>query len=434
MSTAQIITPKTTIADAGALIYTSGTTGKPKACSIKNQLICFAGAPQAADMANPTKYLPARTYSCMPIFHGTTFFVGVCQSAATSSCFCIGRRFSARNFWRDIHDSKATRMLYVGELCRFLLKPPPGPFDKNHNCLVALGNGLQADVWLAFQKRFNVPEIREYYRSTDSTVRYDNRHFVSRGSRGVGRLEYIGTLRRRLEKRVYIVKFDYDTEMPYRDPQTGFCVPAKHDEPGEAIARIESMVGYTNYHGNTAATEAKLLRNVFAQGDLFQRSGDLLVHESSGWVRFVDRIGDTFRWRGENVSAGEIRAFLCELPEIHDAIVVGKKLQGYDGQAGAAALTLKSESSAAGGEAKVMKGLYQTLKKKGVPSYAMPRLVVITPGEMTVGDTFKHAKQVVRALNWGGSEGGNKYWLDEEDYKLLDERSWQRIVNGKAKL
>lgn len=431
-------TPPQTLASVAALIYTSGTTGKPKACSVKNNQICVVSCRASPDHNNPKKYLqPLRTYSCMPLFHGTTFFTGLCYSVGQSACFCLARKFSARNFWKDAHDSRATRILYVGELCRFLLATPPSKFDRDHNVLVAGGNGLQKDVWVEFQKRFGVKEVREFYRSTEGLVKFDNIHRTGRP--GAGKVGYLGTLRKQvLEKNQWIVKFDYDSEMPVRDPQTGFCIVAQRGEPGEAIARIHNLATYTNYHGNNAATEEKLLRDAFAKGDVWQRSGDLLVQEKDGWVKFVDRIGDTYRWMGENVSAGEVRGFISELPGVKDAVVVGRRLDKYDGQVGTALIVLDADSEKRG-EAAFMARLFKELRAKGVPRYAVPRLVLVRNELVDVGDTFKHAKVVVKNIEWGKNEGGSnakKYFLDlaEERFKLLDGESWNSIETGRAKL
>ena len=426
------------ISDTAVFIFTSGTTGNPKACNVKNALITLTSCPTYADFPkaydNPDpEYSPLRIYSCMPLFHGTTFFTGICYAVGTSSCFCISRKFSARNYWREVTEAKATRILYVGELCRFLLATPEGEWDRKHRVKTALGNGLQKDVWVAFQRRFGVPEIREFYRSTEGIAGYDNRHFASQGDRGAGRVGFQGLLSRRMEKNRVIVKFDYDSEAPVRDPQTGFCVPAEVGEPGEVIGKIMDMGGYTSYYNNKEATEKKIMRDVFEKGDVWQRAGDLLMIEPSGWVRFVDRIGDTYRWNGENVSAGEIRGYIAELPHVQDVVVVGKALTGYDGQAGAAAISLSVTSRQE--EEAFMAELYDNLKKKGVPKYAFPRLVFITD-EIKVGDTFKHAKQVVKAVKWEDVAGGKKYYLDIANgkYLSLDQSSWGRIEAGKAKL
>lgn len=432
-----VIPPRASPNDFGLLIYTSGTTGKPKACAIKNGRLAGGSVVLANDLVNPKKYLsPLRTYSCMPLFHGTTLFVGLCYSVGASGCFCLARKFSVRNFWKDVSQSRATKILYVGELCRYLLKAPPGEYDRKHQCIVAMGNGLQKDVWLPFMKRFGVPEVREFYRSTEGYAKFDNQHFGSR--RGAGKVGFQGVYRRQLEKDQFIVKFDYDNEMPYRDPKTGYCVFAAPNEPGEVIARIKNMALYPEYVGNTQATEAKIMRDVFAKGDLWQRSGDLLRQDRLGWVTFVDRIGDTFRWKGENVSAGEVRAFISEMQHVLDVVVVGKQLKGYDGQTGAAFISLDGSS---GGEIeeRFIKGLYRALRKMGLPGYALPRLVAVTNELAAVGDTFKHAKQSVKSLDWSpdaSDSGMRKYWLDSEaqTYKPIDAKSWATIETGQAKL
>ena len=439
-------TPPKTLASVAALIYTSGTTGKPKACSVKNGLIMAVSCPSTADYDNPKKYQRGlRIYSCMPLFHGTTFFAGYCNSLAQSACFCIGRKFSARGYWKEVSESRATRVLYVGELCRFLLATPPSPYDRKHKVIVAAGNGLQKDVWVAFQKRFGVPEIREFYRSTEGLVKFDNLHHAGRP--GAGKVGFLGPLRKHvLEKNQHIIKFDYDTEQPVRDPTTGFCQVAAKGEPGEAIARILNMATYTNYHNNDAATESKLLRNVFAQGDVWQRSGDLLMQESDNWVKFVDRIGDTYRWMGENVSAGEIRGLISELPGVKDAVVVGKRLDKYDGQAGTALIVLDTPSSApqekSTAEKTFMTNLWKDLRAKGVPRYAVPRLVLVRNELVDVGDTFKHAKMVVKGIEWGKPDATGqtrKYYLDmsgqgEPVFRELDDGAWKGIEGGRAKL
>lgn len=281
--------------------------------------------PLTADVDNPSKYYPLRTYSSLPLFHGTAYFTGLCASVGNVGTLCLRRKFSASQFWKDVHDSMATRILYIGELCRYLLSTPPSPYDRDHYCIVAAGNGLRGEIWERFRQRFGVPEIREFYRSTEGIARFDN---FGVGSWGAGKVGFSGPLRRFLEDEVFIVKYDPDTEMPYRDAKTGFCVKAQLGEEGEAIGRVRSRGLLTEYLHNEAATEQKLLHDVFQKGDLFQRSGDLLVQEDSGWVKFQDRVGDTFRWKGENVSAGEVRDHICRIPGVHDAVVYGVKLSG----------------------------------------------------------------------------------------------------------
>ncbi|KAJ5081775.1 hypothetical protein NUU61_010039 [Penicillium alfredii] len=430
-SPAGLAPAKRTPRDLTALIYTSGTTGKPKACAVRNMMTLITSNPQTSEINNLAKYYPVRTYSSLPLFHGTAFFTGLCYSVGNAGTLCLRRKFSASQFWKDVHDSRATRILYIGELCRYLLSTPPSPYDQDHNCIVATGNGLRGEIWDRFRQRFNVPEIREFYRSTEGVAKFDN-HGVS--AWGVGRVGFSGPIRRFLEDDTLIVRYDPDSEMPFRDPATGFCVRAKLGEEGEAIGRVRDRGLLTEYLHNEEATEQKLLRDVFQKGDLFQRTGDLVVQDLSGWIKFQDRVGDTFRWKGENVSAGEIRDHICRIDGVHDAVVYGVKLGGYDGQAGAAGITLEDHSPTA--EAQLTAALYRELKKKGVPSYALPRLVRIIE-KVSTGFTFKQTKGDLVKKSWDprtDGAGDSLYWLNGTKYEKLDTQSWMEIENGQAKL
>lgn len=318
--------PKRTAADVAMLIYTSGTTGKPKACVIRNARICLVSIPLSLDLYNPKKYYPLRTYSALPLFHATALFTGLCYCIGNIGTFCLARKFSSSNFWKDVTESRATRILYIGELGRYLVSSPPSPYDRGHSCIVANGNGLRSEVWEKFRTRFQVPEIREFYRSTEGIAKLDN---FGSSAAGAGQIGFAGAIRRRLEDATLIVAINLDTGVPYRDPKTGFCIRSKPGEPGEVIGRVRDRVALAEYLHNEAATEEKLLRDVFAKGDCFQRTGDLVVQQPSGWITFSDRIGDSFRWKGENVSAGEVRDHICKLDNVQDALVYGVKLQRY---------------------------------------------------------------------------------------------------------
>ncbi|KAH8594927.1 putative bifunctional fatty acid transporter/acyl-CoA synthetase [Bisporella sp. PMI_857] len=430
LPTPSTITPaaKATIRDLALLVYTSGTTGKPKACGCRNHLLMITSNAHPRDVRNSKKYFPLRTYSPLPLFHGTAFFTGISYCIGTSSTLCLARKFSASRFWKDVHDSKATRVLYVGELCRYLMAAPPSPYDRGHNCIVASGNGLRGEIWEKFRERFGVPEIREFYRSTEGTAKYDN---IGVGAAAAGKVGFAGFIGQYMENDTFLVKTDPVTGEIYRNPKTGFCTVAGADEPGECIGRVKDPALLMPYLNNEAATEATLLRDVFVKGDLFRRMGDLLVRESSGWIHFHDRLGDTFRWKGENVSAGEVRDHIAKLPEVQDAVVYGVKLASYDGQAGAASITLDSQS-----EANFMSVLFKALKKTGLPNYAMPRLVRITK-EIEANATFKKAKGDLQKKSWDESAPGNTdklYWLNGSVYERLDRASWGSIESGKAKL
>lgn len=303
-----------------------GTTGKPKACACRNTHMVVVSTPLSQDIRNPQKYSPLRIYSPLPLFHGTALFTGLSYSIGTSSTFCLARKFSSTRFWRDVFESRATRVLYVGELCRYLVSAPPSPYDQAHSCIVANGNGLRGEIWEKFRDRFRVPEIREFYRSTEGLAKFDN---FGKGAAGAGKIGFFGLLRKYLENDTVIVKTDPLTEEVYRDPKTGYCVKTGVGEAGEVLGRVKDRAVLTEYLNNISATEGKLLRNVFAKGDCFQRMGDMVLMDSSGWVQFHDRMGDTFRWKGENVSAGEVRDHIAKLPGVQDAVVYGVKLARY---------------------------------------------------------------------------------------------------------
>jgi acyl-CoA synthetase (AMP-forming)/AMP-acid ligase II len=214
-------------------------------------------------------------------------------------------------------------MLYVGELCRYLVSAPPSPYDRAHSCIVANGNGLRGEIWEKFRERFGILEIREFYRSTEGMARLDN---FGTSAAGAGKIGFRGLLGRYLENDTFIVRADPLTEEVYRDPKTGFCVEVGLGEPGEAIGRVKDKNLLIEYLNNSEASEQKLLRDVFANGDCFQRMGDLLLRDSDGWIQFHDRIGDTYRWKGENVSAGEVRDHIARLSGVQDAVVYGVKL------------------------------------------------------------------------------------------------------------
>ncbi|CAG8972995.1 hypothetical protein HYALB_00007842 [Hymenoscyphus albidus] len=425
------VTPaaSSTIQDIAVLIYTSGTTGKPKACAIKNFLVMVTSTPLTQDLDDVNKYFPLRTYSPLPLFHGTAIFTALSYSLGTGSTVCLARKFSTSRFWKDVTDSGATRILYVGELCRYLVNGPTTPYDKAHKCIVASGNGLRGEIWDKFKERFGIPEVREFYRSTEGVAKFDN---FNTGAWGVGKVGFSGPIKRFLEKDTYIVLVDPQTEAPYRDPKTGFCVRANLDQAGEAIGRVRNRALLIEYLNNPSATEEKIITDVFEKGDMFQRTGDLVIQDEDGWVRFHDRMGDTFRWKGENVSAGEVRDHLAELPGVIDAVVYGVKLPSYDGQAGAAAITLDTQS-----EGPFMAGLHAGLKKTGLPAYAMPRLVRITP-QIEENATFKKSKGDLIKKSWISSDPGNAkdklYWLNGTVYEKLDSGSWGTIETGKAKL
>ncbi|OJD18815.1 hypothetical protein AJ78_01222 [Emergomyces pasteurianus Ep9510] len=435
--------------DIAVLIFTSGTTGKPKACIIRNDLLWITSTPLTTDVRNPSKYYPLRTYSPLPLYHSTAFLAGLSYTLGSSGTLCLARTFSASNFWKDATECKANRILYVGELCRYLLAAPASPYDRSHSVTHAFGNGLRVEVWDKFKERFGVEEIRETYCATEGIAKFDNH---GRGAAGAGKIGFAGPIKRYLENVTFVVRYDQETRMPVRDPKTGFCIKADLDEEGEVIGRVLDLKLLSNYLDDDTATEKKLLRHVFQKGDLFQRMGDLVVHEKSGWVRFNERTSDTFRWKGKKVSAGEVRSHICMIPDVMDAAVFGVQLDNYDGKVGGAAIVLHSRTRAS--ETEFINSLQSALAKTGLPSYSCPRLVRMTDNIAT-GDTFKQAQTDIGKLSWNPDtippldvttwdgeeypihqlEVDTLYWLDPtKGYQSLDAQAWNALEKGIVRL
>lgn len=249
---------------------------------------------------------------------------------------CIGTKFSTRSFWQDCHDSRATWITYVGETARYLLAAPPSPLDRQHNVRVMYGNGLRPDVWLKFRDRFNVPEVVEFFNSSEGVF---GLAIYSRGDYYAATVGHHGLLTRRQYRNILVpVKIDEVSGAIARDPKTGFAIREPYSKGGEMIVQVPSKKAFAGYHGNASATEKKFERNVFKKGDLWYRSGDALRRTDDGRWFFLDRLGDTFRWKGENVSTAEVAEVMGKYPGVVEANVYGVSLPSHDGRAGCAAV------------------------------------------------------------------------------------------------
>jgi fatty-acyl-CoA synthase len=318
--------------DRALLIYTSGTTGLPKAANVSHGRIAewslwFAGMMDVQP--------DDRLYNCLPMYHSIGGIVAIGSMLVRGGSVMIRERFSASRFWDDVVDGECTIFQYIGELCRYLTLSPPHPREKEHRLRLACGNGMHGDVWEAFRQRFGIPQILEFYAATEGIVSLYN----AEGKPGA-----IGRIPSFLAHRfpVALVRSDPETGEPRRD-EAGLCIACGPDEPGEAVGQLpggEALAarqfdGYTD----TAASRRKILRDVFARGDVWFRTGDLLRKDSAGYFYFVDRIGDTFRWRGENVSTTQVASVLRGCPGVTDAVVFGVSVPGNEGRAGMAAIT-----------------------------------------------------------------------------------------------
>ncbi|MGD9979720.1 MAG: long-chain-acyl-CoA synthetase [Hyphomonadaceae bacterium] len=358
--------------DIALYIYTSGTTGMPKAAKITHmraQLYMRSFA--AATKATAEDVL----YCVLPLYHATGGLCGVGAALLNGGTVVLRRRFSASHFWADIVEHGCTMFVYIGELCRYLVNQEPGAKDRAHRLKLAFGNGLRPEVWEDFQARFNVPRIMEFYGSTEGNVSM----FNFDGQPGA-----IGRVPPYLKNNfaVRLVKFDVEAEAPVRDA-SGLCVLCEPGETGEAIGLIkeDARHNYTGY-ADKAASERKILRDVIEKGDAWFRTGDLMRQDRDGYFYFVDRIGDTFRWKGENASTTEVAEVISRYPGVDEANVYGVKIDKLDGRAGMAAITP--------GENFQLEGLRDHLVRE-LPAYARPLFIRITPAIETTG-TFKYRK------------------------------------------
>lgn len=313
-------------------IFTSGTTGLPKAAILSHMRWLMGGDVKAAMMELDAGDV---FYCFLPMFHGAVIMSLFAAAISAGGPFVIRRRFSASAFWDDVREHGVTTCQYVGEICRYLMSRPPLPDDRDHSLRAITGTGISAELWGPFQQRFGIPQIYEGWGATEcntSLVNYEN------VPGAVGRV--IDWHRTNLR----IVRYDVESGTHPRGPD-GRMILSAPGEPGEGIARINRSPasGGGRFEGYTspAATEAKILRDVFAPGDEYWSSGDLLRHEESGHCWFVDRIGDTFRWKSENVSTQEVADLLGDLPGLDMVVVYGVKVPGAEGRAGMAALILR---------------------------------------------------------------------------------------------
>ncbi len=406
--------------DATALyIYTSGTTGLPKAARVSHHRLMqwshwFAG------MLDVT---PAdRMYNCLPLYHSVGGVVATGALLVGGGAVEIRTRFSASDFWRDVRESRCTLFQYIGELCRYLANAPSRPGEADHSLRIACGNGLRPEVWEPFQARFKIPRILEYYASTEGNFSLYNCE---------GRPGAIGRIPSFLAARlpVALVRFDVDSAEPARNA-AGFCEPCGADEIGEALGLIPEnprQGGRFEGYADAAATERKLLRNVFAAGDAWYRTGDLMRRDAEGFYYFVDRVGDTFRWKGENVSTAEVLSVLTAVPGVLEGVVYGVQVPGSDGRAGMAALVVDGSFDLTA---------FRLTARERLPAYARPVFVRLLSTLDATG-TFKPRKQELVQAGFDPQRVSDPLYVDDPcagRYVSLDARVYAALTSGRSRL
>jgi fatty-acyl-CoA synthase len=408
------------LSDPALLIYTSGTTGLPKAARISHHRIMMWSA-WFAGMANISSN--DRMYNCLPMYHSVGGIVAVGSVLVAGGSVAIGEKFSVRQFWDEVVRWDCTLFQYIGELCRYLVSALPHDNETRHRIRLCCGNGLRADIWTKFQERFRIPQILEFYAATEGSFSLFN---VEGKPGAIGRVPSF--LSHRFP--ATLVKFDIEREMPLRDAQ-GFCIRCGTDEVGEAIGRLTAeeknfaarFEGYTN----AADSERKILRNVFTEGDAWFRTGDLMRKDAKGFFFFVDRIGDTFRWKGENVASLEVAEAICACPGVVDASVYGVAVPGTDGRAGMAALAAEPSFNPV---------ILRAHLCACLPAYARPAFLRIR-SELDLTETFKQKKQQLIAEGYDPSRIDDALFFDDaksENYIPLDQSLFSALKSGHLRL
>ncbi|CAD6444486.1 231988e4-728c-4915-b0b4-114580479c27 [Sclerotinia trifoliorum] len=411
------------------LLYTSGTTGLPKGCTFHVVRGYMAGISRAAGLS-PVRD-DDRWYNCMPLYHGTGGITAV-SNIMSGVTNCIGKKFSTSKFWGDIRDSRATWFTYVGETARYLLAAPPSPQDKDHCVRVMYGNGMRPDVWYKFKNRFGVPEVIEFFNSTEGVFTLTNH---ARGDYLATAVGHHGLISRWQFRDLYIpVKVDDVTGGIARDPKTGFAIRETFEKGGEIIVAVPDTNVFAGYFNNPDATDKKYERDVFKKGDLYYRTGDALRRDKDGRWYFLDRLGDTFRWKGENVSTAEVAEVLGKYDGVVEAIVYGVQLPSHDGRAGCAAVFIDPSITNFD-----FAGLLKHTRKH-LPKYAVPIFLRIVK-EMVPIHNNKQNKTPLREQGVEHEkvkEEDKLLWIEEKGkgntYVEFHRDHWTDLELGKARL
>ena len=395
-------------------IYTSGTTGLPKAARTSHARVRTMMRTFIAPCKATAK---DRIYVTLPLYHSTGGLCGIGMAIETGAEVILRRKFSVSAFWDDCARHSVTIFVYIGELCRYLMNQPESDTDKDNKVRVALGNGMGSDIWVPFQKRFGLRKIVEFYGSTEGNVKYMNYD----GTPGAcGRVPAIA---RKLYRHVAFVKFDVETQAPMRD-ENGYCIRAGVNEVGEAIGRIggDATTRFEGYQDEDAS-QKKILHDVFEEGDQWFRTGDLLRMDKRGYVYFVDRVGDTFRWKGENISTSEVAEALSQVPGVETANVYGVPVPGTEGKAGMASVTTNGYLD--------YKDMLDRLAAH-LPRHAIP-VFIREQQEATTTATFKYRKVDLAKQGFDPETVQDPVWyVDPETgrYTRLTPDEFKKIASG----
>jgi citronellyl-CoA synthetase len=410
-------TQRIKLGDNATFLFTSGTTGLPKAAVVSHRRFLTTGLTtwRLGLKSNEND----RLYICLPLYHGTGLMVGFCSALWSGSSMFVRRKFSASNFLKETREYGTTCFVYIGELCRYLVNQPVKADDADNPLERIVGNGLRPDIWLDFKKRYGIKRITEFYGASEGNVAFMN---LLNKDRTIGMTA----------SKIALVRYDVDADEIIRDP-IGRCVPVAEGEPGLLLAEINETQVFEGYT-NAEATQKKIVHGVLQDGDAWFNSGDLIRQVHVGFTvgqkhyQFVDRVGDTFRWRSENVSTNEVGEIINQHPQVQFCNVYGVSIPNADGRAGMAAITLKS------GLKQLDVADFSAYVARELPSYARPVFVRIQP-EMEVTGTFKLMKGDLRREGYDLATVNEPLYVmkpGHPTYEPLDQQFLSRIRAGMA--
>lgn len=381
-------------------------------------------------------------YTCLPLYHGAAHGLCFTPSIYAGTTVVLSRKFSHKTLWPEVHASQANILQYVGELCRYLVNSPPRAdgLDRTHSINMAWGNGMRPDVWEPFRVRFNIPVINELYAATDGLGSSFNRNAGPFGVNAIGKRGLIWhLLNHKNEKRV---RMDIDTEEIARDPATGFAIECATGEPGQVVIRLvdHSTKDYIfrGYYNNKSATDKRWISNLFEKGDLWFLTGDMMRQEADGTLYFVDRLGDTFRWKSENVSTNEVADVFGRHPSVAETNVVGVQVPHSDGRCGLAAVVLADGVTEANLDWTSLAGYAIA----SLPRYAVPIFVRVAK-QLDYTGTFKIQKGKLKQegvdlekIAQGANATDSVYWLPPggKKYEPFRRKEWEELKAGRVRL
>ena len=410
------ITSKVTAKDTAFYIFTSGTTGVPKAALFPNSKIIAA----SVNISKGGYRIDSSDcmYNCLPLYHSTGLMLGLCACVQVGAATFIRRKFSASAFWKEAKQFNTTAFVYVGELCRYLSFQEPSEEEVNNPISKMVGNGLRPDLWDCFRNRFDVERIVEIYGASEGNALFMNL---------LNKDETIGMT----NAKVGIFKYDVAEDKLVKDKNDKYIEVDDH-QPGLLLVEIGPNAIYNGYTDKKASKE-KVVSNVMVDGDRWFNTGDLVKTMDVGFslgrkhYQFVDRVGDTFRWKSENVSTNEVAEILNSFEHVNMANVYGVKVPKSEGRAGMVAFNCNLDE--------FNWDDFSSFVIEKLPSYAQPIFVRIIEELETTG-TFKLKKNDLREEAYHLDKvNGNQVFIKkpgQNTYVPLDRDYYEVIESGQA--